>query len=258
MILNEDYFKDLEIEDEDIAVDDTLDVDEPNHDLTLEEVKELPKQYNQVIKFQIYVDKSRDNSTTFTQTILLPKLFKRLDTIFELYDIVHSEYVLSSWNVDVCNTIAKYGDYQLLCDKTEQDEFTNNSYYYSFFINVYVNYPEFNNYKRAFRFLYTVLNLYRNYKQMAWMSFEPITTNDYVIQLKFWIESKHIGFHYYNAKAKVSGNDMNLSKELTEEYKIEFYNSVIRHFFGEKANKIDYGAIDRNVPIKPIKHIMFK
>ena len=88
MILNEDYFKDLEIEDEDIIEDDINDVGEPKHELTLDEFYELPDQYNQVIIFRIEVDD--DNDATFIQTTLIPKLFKRLDSIFELYGIEHS------------------------------------------------------------------------------------------------------------------------------------------------------------------------
>ena len=89
MILNEDYFKDLEIKDEDIIDDDTLDVGEPDHEMTLEELYELPEQYNHNISFRIE-NKRGDSDTTFFQTSLLPKLFKKLDTIFELYGIEHS------------------------------------------------------------------------------------------------------------------------------------------------------------------------
>ena len=88
MIINEDYFKDLEITDEDIIEDNNLDVEEPKHELTLDEFYELPDQYNQVIIFRIEVDD--DNDATFIQTTLIPKLFKRLDSIFELYGIEHS------------------------------------------------------------------------------------------------------------------------------------------------------------------------
>ena len=90
MILNEDYFKDLEIEDEDIIEDDYLDVEEPKHDLTVEEYHKLPEQYSHLIRFQIEADDNTDSDTTFIQTSLLPRLFKKLDTIFELYGIEHS------------------------------------------------------------------------------------------------------------------------------------------------------------------------
>ena len=65
-------------------------------------------------------------------------------------------------------------------------------------------------------------------------------------------EYNHIRFYYYNTKTCGYGNDIILSKELTEEYKIEFYDSVIHHFFG-KVNSIDYEAIDRDVPIKLLR-----
>ena len=87
MIINEDYFDDLEIENKDIIDDDTLDVEEPNHDLTLEEAKKLSEQYDYYIRIRI---DNKSTDTTFFQTSLLPRLFKRLDSIFELYGIKHS------------------------------------------------------------------------------------------------------------------------------------------------------------------------
>ena len=42
--------------------------------------------------------------------------------------------------------------------------------------------------------------------------------------------------------------------KLTEEDKRVFYDYVSRHFFGDKeARDMDYKAIDRDVPIKPLK-----
>ena len=82
MILNEDYFKDLEIKDEDIMADDNA-----YNNLTLKDVHKLHELYNHSIRIRLRGD---DNDTTFTQTILLPRLFKRLDTIFESYGIEHS------------------------------------------------------------------------------------------------------------------------------------------------------------------------
>lgn len=92
MILNEDYFDDLEIKDEDIMADDTpLDVEEPKHELTVEELHKLPEQYNHCIVIEIKnLDKGRRRDTTFIKTTLIPKLFKSLDTIFDMYDIEDS------------------------------------------------------------------------------------------------------------------------------------------------------------------------
>ena len=206
MLINEDYFKDLEIEDEDIIEDDTLDVEEPEHEgLTLEELHKLHKQYNHWIDFQINVDVSTNRDTTFIQTSLLPKLFKRLDTIFEMYGIEDYKYVLTSCSVKDCDTIVEFGNYQLFCGEWEKDKFINNTYNGVIFINVFVNYLVFN-YKRAFRFVYTVVNLYRNCKQNGWMN---LTTTEQNIKLEFWVESDYIEFHYYNTKTKLNGNEIN-------------------------------------------------
>ena len=254
MILNEDYFNDLEITDKDIMADDTpLDVEEPKHDLTVEEYHKLFEQYNHIIRFRI----EDEYDTTFIQTSLIPRIFKRLDTIFKSYGIEDYKYVLvSSCYEEDCNTVVKFGDYQLFCDEDDEDEFINDRYDWVY-INVFVNYPEFT-YKRALRFLSTVLNLFRIDEQINWMTFEPITTDDYIIQLEFGTEYDLIEFYYENIKRDVRGNDIDLCNELTEEDKEEFYNSVMRHFFGEKKVKnIDYEAIDRDVPFKPIRPLEF-
>ena len=87
MILNEDYFNDLEIENEDIVSDDdTLDVEKPK--MTIEDFRKLPEQYDYLIK--IMIGRRNDKETTSFLTSLLPKLFKRLDVIFDSYGIEHS------------------------------------------------------------------------------------------------------------------------------------------------------------------------
>ena len=109
MILNEDYFKDLEITDEDIIEDDINDVGEPKHELTVEELHKLPEQYNCIC---IEIRQYNNSDTTFIQTTLLPRLFKRLNVIFDLYGIEHSEYILTSEDiVEDCDTIVKFGNY---------------------------------------------------------------------------------------------------------------------------------------------------
>ena len=124
MILNEDYFNDLEIEDKDVIED----VDELDHELTVEELHKLPEQYNHCIAIEIKnLDKCR-RGTTFFQTTLIPKLFKRLDDIFDMYGIEHSEYVLTSVMQKYCNTAVKFGDYQLFCEEHHKDEFINDTY----------------------------------------------------------------------------------------------------------------------------------
>ena len=118
---------------------------------------------------------------------------------------------------------------------------------------MYVNYPKFS-YKRAFRFVYTVLNLYKYCKQIDWISFEPITTD---LILRFGLFKNHIRFNYYNLRTGEIASIICLDMELMEKDKRYFYNSVFRHFFGYKVKNIDYGAIDRDVPIKPIRRLEF-
>ena len=120
MILNEDYFKDIEIKDEDIN-----DVEEPKQELTLEEFHKLPEQYRQEIYFTIM----NHNNDIVTQTSLIPRVTKRLDSIFDTYGIEHSEYVLtSSPCAEDCDTILDFGNYQLFCVENMKDIFINNIY----------------------------------------------------------------------------------------------------------------------------------
>ena len=90
MLINESYFDDLEVKDEDIIEDDTLDVREPEqeHELTYKDVIKMDKEYNHCLILKISNLSKR--GFTLTKTILLPKITKRLDTIFDMYGIKHS------------------------------------------------------------------------------------------------------------------------------------------------------------------------
>ena len=98
MILNEDYFKDLEIEDEDIVVDNTpLDAGGPKHKLSLEDIHKLPEQYDYFISFDInkpYYTNSTDNNNY--KSVQIPRIIKRIESVLEIYGIENYEYVLTS------------------------------------------------------------------------------------------------------------------------------------------------------------------
>ena len=83
MHINEDYFEDLGIENEDIIEDDILDVEGTK----IENAQKLPEQYSHNITIGI---KNIDKDTTFFQTSLIPRIFKRLDAILDFYGIEHS------------------------------------------------------------------------------------------------------------------------------------------------------------------------
>ena len=161
------------------------------------------------------------------------------------------------------NTVVKFGNYQLFCEEDKVEYI--NDIFKRFYIQVYVNYPEFS-YKRAFRFIYTMLNIFRLDKHITWLTFKPITpfewdkyaswvgkpvpdTDD--IQLNFSIEFNYIKFHSRNIRIYDSGDEINLSKELSEYHKRYFYKSVLLHFFKRKI-RLPYKLIDRDVPFKPI------
>ena len=76
----------LEITDEDTIEDDYLDVEEPKHELTMKEARKISKQYDHLIRFTI----NNNDDNIKIQTSLIPRILKRLDTIFEHYGIEHS------------------------------------------------------------------------------------------------------------------------------------------------------------------------
>ena len=112
---------------------------------------------------------------------------------------------------------------------------------------MYVNYPVFN-YKRAFRFLYIVLNLFR-IGRISLINIEP---NNYYIDFKFWFNGTYIEFACFNKSTFNEICKMNLGKDLTKEHKREFYKYIFRHFFGDGVY-VPYRLIDRDVPPKPLK-----
>ena len=253
MILNEDYFKDLEITDDDVIEDDINDVEEPKHELTLDEFHKLPEQYEHCIEFQINHNwKTTDLSTTSIQTSLLPKLFKRLDAIFEFYGIEHFEYTLSlytGFNMKYCDTIIKYGNYQLFCEDHSKNYFFIKDDYMYLYISVFVNYPKFN-YKRAFRFVYAMLNIFRLDKHITHMHFEPTSEHHISAGLIFDYNDEEITFKDYDSKPtyKLILSD----KKLPERGKEKFYNRV-DCYFDYCRYGINYDTYERDVPLKPIK-----
>ena len=180
MILNEDYFKYLEITDEDIVVDDDNDVDELGYELTVEELHKLHEQYDHYIEYNIQFGD--------VDTSVLSRTFKRLDSIFEMYDIEHSEYILSTeYSLSNCDTAVKFGEYQVFCKDRNQDRIINNIYEGYFYIYVYLNFPKFS-YKRAMHFVYdTVYNIIKINKNIDYLSlrFESTTEDDDIYFL--WI-----------------------------------------------------------------------
>ena len=126
MILNEDYFDDLEINDEDIVTDD---VEEPEqeHELTYKDVIKMDKEYNHCLILKI--GNLSNRGFPVTKTTLLPKITKRLDAIFEFYGIEHSEYILTpSYYTGDSNTILDFGNYQFFCEEENKNDYINDTY----------------------------------------------------------------------------------------------------------------------------------
>ena len=144
-------------------------------------------------------------------------------------------------------TVAKFGDYQLFCPEWEKKGYINSDYY-QVYINVYLNYPKFT-YKRAFRFLYYILDIFKLINHVDSLNFYH-TIHDNTENLQFYNE-------YDGIKMRLIYNVMDYKVNLSEEENIlrrrnSIYKFVIQHFFGMDAN-IDYKALKRDVPLKPIK-----
>ena len=79
---------------------------------------------------------------------------------------------------------------------------------------------------------------------------------DYGLNFRFhYYAPNEIDFVHIDTIARRRGPTIFLCDEekLTEEYKRDFYDSVILHFFREKAPSISYEVLDRDVPIKSLR-----
>ena len=127
-------------------------------------------------------------------------------------------------SISKLNTKVKFGDYQLFCEDYERFKFIDNTYDFVY-IQVFVNYPKFT-YKRTFRFLYSILNIFRI--SDIFTLYLRHTTNLITTVKELVFENGIWGLELRRSDANIR-----LYKEdQIRKYEGSIYNSVIRHFFG--------------------------
>ena len=109
---------------------------------------------------------------------------------------------------------------------------------------MYVNYPKFS-YKSAFRFVFSVLNIYNiDDSFIDTITFTPIAV---------FSDVSLLFFRNLRENAIVFSDYCNINlKNLTKEHKRILYKRIIQHFFGYKVD-IDYDSIKIDVPFKPLE-----
>ena len=150
MILNEDYFKDLEIEDKDIIEDDNLDVEGPVDFKTYQ--KYLSTHYSRcIIIVTDFFNNLFHDTVLWKQTI--PDMVNRVNRLLDAYSVEHEvvfrdlsgcrgSHVMYSYKVGRCNVLSKYEEYRFF-DADSLD----NAY-----IIFYCNMPHFT-YKESYYFV---------------------------------------------------------------------------------------------------------
>ena len=154
MILNEDYFKDLEITDEDITVNDNIDF------IDIDSIyRTAESEYEQTIQLR-FKEKDIDRYIHEHGDSVFTNMSRRITMLFDLYDIKHSQVYLTS-GVSGCKnsssiTYAQHDGYiRIVNDGYNQNELSYNTH----IIVIYITRPVFSNIKRMFNFTQTLINI---------------------------------------------------------------------------------------------------
>ena len=236
MLINEDYFRDLEISDEDIMKDDDIDVEEPvsmTSDNLEEYINKLQTEYEQCLVFGTYSMTAEQVCNNFSKSL------KRIDYILNVFDVEHSEFIFSDIeghpkvdDIHICNI----RDYDIItADKLD--------IYYKkeYRITTFVNFPKFT-YKMAYIFfekLYKVLFQQLEYSQQVisimfmlshTLNLEEILTNMFNIKRLRDMRCCGMTSQQYNI---TTYDDRNLPFETKY---MDFFEDVLRFFFNSKQD----------------------
>lgn len=232
MLLNEDYFKD--IEDDDIIISDDINV---INDLTLEDFNtKNTSEFDQTIMFHIqYGDQSE---------IILSKTAYMLIQLLELYNIQHSDvcYFGDVYSNNIMNiSIEKHKNYVTFSNMSNK---CNANYAYAY---IYIKKPIFSNIKQAVHFIYRLLNISfndnKNLLKIGQVKFINCVNEIFNIStLRFNLY--FIKDEYYDI-IEVFDNLLNQSAKnfvLTDNSLI----AIIRWFFGRKTVNNFFNKIKNN------------
>ena len=152
MILFEDYFKDIEISDDDI------DVDKTDESLSGNEfIEYCQKRYSHTICIKMS-NKTDMNITALAD--IIDNLKKYLEYLFNIFNIEHSDIFGADDTAEIQSNSGKLNIFMLnnnIKFISAIDDIDSETYrYYYLFLVVYVNFPEFNT-KTAVRFVKSLI-----------------------------------------------------------------------------------------------------
>ena len=186
MILNEDYFKDIEITDDDIESPDDIDISNNNEYATPEEwFADIKSKYTHCIDITLKRE---------YQWKVNPKpIIKRMLYVFDVYGIEYSEPILQEIihlednlknGYSQCNFI-DYNGYKLISSKHKTIESVKKSNN-AISVVIFFNLPKVHSYKAACVFFSSIINClsndrikYLRYDDFDVMDFNPISYNTY-------------------------------------------------------------------------------
>lgn len=218
MILFEDYFKDIEISDDDI------DVDKTDESLSGNEfIEYCQKRYSHTICIKMS-NKTKMNITALAD--IIDNLKKHLEYLFDIFNIEHSDIFGADDTAEIQLNSGKLNIFMLnnnIKFISAIDDIDSETYrYYYLFLVVYVNFPKFNA-KTAVRFVKSLITT--TYKHQYNM----------VNNIKIYDKAIHPSLYRHNPEDCM----LVLQKKVYKDYKQNGIYSqwvkwnTIEYFFGE-------------------------
>ena len=261
MSLNDDCFKNLELSDDDILTDDSSLYDS---DITLYDInREANAKYHNTIKISINNDVIKQHGVQ-----ILINTSKRLNQLFEYYDIQHSQmYVLSglhdlSPNNPNRPTIIQCDDYIHIINNAHYDN-TYHDYDYNTIV-MFIERPRFANIKKMLRFIHSLMNILFGH-QIVTVFFKNIMIYDEIREIyneRIWFNSLKLDYDEYRKTGLCidlfikNKTDMNIP---TKWSCISFIQRLNKWFFGKwtalrfnaqwgDGNKVDFNPVINDEP----------
>lgn len=188
MLIREDYFKDIDITDDDITSSTTEQSNEPDNTDSL--FNTMLSNYTHCISILVYSSKSIFKNKKLWQDSI-PRIIKRLYTLLDLYGIEHSEPILIDNNVariagdDLSNYKISHYYNNKIAISTNKD-LTQDYLTTSLNLTIYINLPKFTTYKQPYKFIYDILKkgVWKNNNEKEYRYFMLLSTCDSLAYIK--------------------------------------------------------------------------
>ena len=221
MLINEDYFNNIDIEEDDIKNTDIVEK------LTPEEYYEYCKShYSQTIVIHIS-DVLKYNQTWVVKTMpdILTELSKKIHYLFNIFDIEYSDIVCVE-NVSEKKEIVDCGEYKMMINPEWQINYIRDK------VIIYVNYPKIY-YKRALLLAQKLQDIVFNYKNPdRYKVFEVISLYKFVVDPRRIIYAEHLELNSIMYK-----KDWTVKQMLDSDRNAYIVNAIVEYFCGEKVER---------------------